>query len=98
MMSPYCYSAAKLLVIAEIILSLLNGVKSQRAADAIMEFAKFHLLEDDFTLTGRPSQETSHKLIFAIKQRTELIESILLEVSDPTNVNYGQHLTRDQVI
>ena len=96
-MNPRCYSAVKLLVLAGNIFSLLDSVKAQRAADAIMEFAKFHLLEDDFTLTGRPSQETSHKLVFAIKQRTELIESILMEVSDPANVNYGQHLTRDQV-
>lgn len=79
-------------------LCLLDLVKSQRTADAVMEFAKFHLLEDDFAITGRPSQETSHKLIFAIKQRTDLIDSILLEVSDPTNLNYGQHLTRNQVI
>ena len=96
-MNPRCYSVVKLLVLAGNIFSLLHSVKAQRAADAIMEFAKFHLLEDDFTLTGRPSQETSHKLVFAIKQRTELIESILMEVSDPANANYGQHLTRDQV-
>ena len=78
-------------------LALLNVVEGQKAVNAVMEFAKFHLLENDFTITGRPSQETKHTLVFAIKQNTERIESILFDVSDPRNANYGQHLTREQV-
>ena len=72
-------------------------VHSKDPADVVMEFAKFHLLEDDFVITGRASQGTTHKLIFAIKQNTESLDSILNDVSDLRSVNYGQHLTRDQV-
>jgi diaminopimelate epimerase len=63
----------------------------------MMEFAKFHLLENDFLIAGHPAQETSHKMIFAIKQNTRLIDDMLLDVSDPRSLNYGQHLTREQV-
>jgi hypothetical protein len=62
-----------------------------------MEFAKFHLLEDDFVINGRAIQETTHKLIFAIKQNTDSLDSILDDVSNPRSLNYGRHLTRDQV-
>lgn len=79
------------------IFTCLKTVHGNIAADAVMEFAKFHLLENDFLIAGRPSQGTHHKVVFAIKQNTELIESILLEVSDPRNSKYGQHLSRDQV-
>jgi Pro-kumamolisin, activation domain len=72
-------------------------VHSKDPADVVMEFAKFHLLEDDFVITGKAFQETSHKLIFAIKQNTDSLDSILDDVSNPRSLNYGRHLTRDQV-
>ena len=72
-------------------------VHSKDPADVVMEFAKFHLLEDDFVITGKAFQESSHKLIFAIKQNTDSLDSILDDVSNPRSLNYGRHLTRDQV-
>ena len=72
-------------------------VSSNVSPTAAMEFAKFHLLENDFLIAGHAAQESTHKMIFAIKQNTELIDSMLLDVSDPRSLNYGQHLTRDQV-
>jgi Pro-kumamolisin, activation domain len=72
-------------------------VYSKDSADVVMEFAKFHLLEDDFVINGRAIQETTHKLIFAIKQNTDSLDSILDDVSNPRSLNYGRHLTRDQV-
>lgn len=39
-----------------------------------------------------------HEVVFAIKQRNlDLLDTILMEVSDPTNPRYGQHLTFEQV-
>jgi Pro-kumamolisin, activation domain len=72
-------------------------VSSKVSPTVMMEFAKFHLLENDFLIAGHPAQETSHKMIFAIKQNTRLIDDMLLDVSDPRSLNYGQHLTREQV-
>ena len=93
----YSFMISTLLLSVGTFLTLLNVVDGQSAVNAVMEFAKFHLLENDFTITGRPSQETKHTVVFAINQNTELIESILFDVSDPRNENYGQHLTREQV-
>ena len=72
-------------------------VSSKVSPTAVMEFAKFHLLENDFLIAGPAAQETAHTMVFAIKQNTKLLESMLLDVSNPRSLNYGQHLTRDQV-
>lgn len=64
---------------------------------AIIEFAKFHLLENDFKITGVPDKLTAHKVIFAIKQNTELLDDFLTKSSDPTSESYGQHFNRNQV-
>ena len=85
--------AYKVAFIASLLLSFLQFTEARLADKVVMEFAKFHLLEDSFVITGRPSQETSHKLIFAVKQNTELLNEILLDVSDPFSENYGQHLS-----
>lgn len=72
-------------------------VLSKASPTAVMEFAKFHLLEDDFLIVGHADKKSAHEMIFAIKQNTQLIDSMLLDVSDPRSLNYGQHLTREQV-
>ena len=87
----------KAIFIASLAGSFLQAALSRVADEVVMEFAKFHLLEDIFVITGRPSPETSHKLIFAVKQDTDLLDKILLDVSEPTSPNYGLHLSRDQV-
>jgi len=69
---------------------------SMISSKAEIEFAKFHLF-NDFVLSGRPSNLISHKVVFAIKQNTDNLDSMLLEVSDPSHEKYGHHLTRDQV-
>lgn len=39
-----------------------------------------------------------HKVVFAIKKRNlDQIKTILLDVSDPNSINYGKHLTRQEV-
>ena len=87
----------KIVLIATLAGSFLQATESRLADEVVMEFAKFHLLEDIFVITGRPSPETSHKLIFAVKQDTDLLDKILLDVSVPNSPNYGLHLSRDQV-
>lgn len=88
----------KTTLIASLAISFLKVTEAKVPDEVVMEFAKFHLLEDSFVITGRPSQETSHKLIFAVKQNTDLLDKILLDVSEPFSANYGQHLSRDQVL
>ena len=67
----------KAIFIASLAGSFLQAALSRVADEVVMEFAKFHLLEDIFVITGRPSPETSHKLIFAVKQDTDLLDKIL---------------------
>ena len=40
---------------------------------------------------------TEIELIFAIKQKTDEIEKILIDVSDPKSPKYGQHLTKQEI-
>ena len=91
-----CFSLATLSLLGNLLI-LLGTAQCNMATYAVMEFAKFHLLEKDFLISGRPSQISEHKVVFAVKQNTEQVESILLEVSDPRSEYYGQHLSRDQV-
>lgn len=44
-------------------------------------------------------QDHSHEIVFAVKQRNmDELTRILHDVSDPTSNNYGQHLSRDEVL
>ena len=52
----------------------------------------------DIIKQGRVHQDFSHEVIFAIKQKNmDELRSILHDVSDPSSLNYGQHMTREEV-
>ena len=53
----------------------------------------------DVTMRNRPDDHYIHEVIFVIQSRnmgelTQLVD----DVSDPGSANYGQHMTRDQVV
>ena len=53
---------------------------------------------DDLVKKARVHNEVIHEVIFVIKQRNmKELSRILNDVSDPLSVNYGQHLSRDEV-
>ena len=53
---------------------------------------------NDLIKKHRVESTVIHEVIFHIQQRNvDEIERILHEVSDPTNVKYGQHLSREEV-
>ena len=52
----------------------------------------------DVVKKGRVRRETSHEVIFAIKQKNmDELTSILHDISDPSSPNYGQHWTWEEV-
>lgn len=55
----------------------------------------------DWTLDAStlPDPQMQHEVIFAVKQKLDILEleRMLLEVSDPNNIKYGKHLSREQV-
>ena len=52
----------------------------------------------DIIKQGRVHQDLSHEVIFAIKQKNmDELRSILHDVSDPSSLNYGQHMTLEEV-
>ena len=54
---------------------------------------------DDVVKGDRAPKTASHDVIFVVKQRNmDELTRILHDVSDPTSQNYGNHLTRDEVI
>jgi tripeptidyl-peptidase I len=56
------------------------------------------LSSNDLTQFDRVGKGSVHEVVFVIRQRNmEDLTRILHDVSDPTSLNYGRHLTRDQV-
>mmetsp|Transcript_41597 Transcript_41597/g.61008 ORF Transcript_41597/g.61008 Transcript_41597/m.61008 type:complete len:668 (+) Transcript_41597:92-2095(+) len=48
--------------------------------------------------TGRAGADEKLELVFAVKQTNlDLLESTLMDVSDPDSENYGKHLSNDEV-
>lgn len=53
---------------------------------------------NDIKQIRRAQPTHTHEVIFAIKQANlEIIHEKLMEISNPDSVNYGRHLTRDEV-
>ena len=53
---------------------------------------------DDIVKKTRVHNEAIHEVIFVIKQRNmKELSRILDDVSDPLSINYGQHLSREEV-
>jgi tripeptidyl-peptidase I len=54
---------------------------------------------DDLKKLNRAASDHVHEVVFVIQQRNiPELERILNDLSNPTSANYGQHLTRDDVI
>ena len=57
------------------------------------------LSHDDVVKGQRAHASTSHDVIFVVKKRNmDELTRILHDVSDPTSQNYGNHMTRDEII
>lgn len=67
---------------------------------AIKVFYGKALLENNKHLSkgNRTTSSQKHEVMFAIKQQNlENVHKILMDVSDPNNINYGKHLTREEL-
>ena len=52
----------------------------------------------DLTRKGRVHQEQTHEIIFVMKQKnTDKLIRFLDDVSDPRSVNFGRHMTREEI-
>ena len=53
---------------------------------------------NDLLKLGRVKRDYVHQIVFVVQQKNiDLLTNILHDVSDPESVNYGNHITRDQV-
>jgi hypothetical protein len=71
----------------------LNGLSKRTHK----EFAKI-TGRDDISKFHRAPRNLRHTVVFNSKfKNTELMESILLDISDPHSENYGKHLSQDEI-
>lgn len=71
---------------------------SLNRASLYSETAKFLQYPDLFEVLGIANPFVKHEIIFAVKQlNIDVLQSILLSVSNITNPLYGQYLSRDEV-
>ena len=64
---------------------------------SVTEKAKYEHRKDVIKLQ-RSQPDVVHSVVFSIQQRNiDRLEDILLDVSDPQSVNYGKHLTYEEV-
>jgi tripeptidyl-peptidase-1 len=88
-------------LLALVLLVLASSCVAKRSAlfQSVNECVLKHsCISHDYQQGARADSETILRLVFAIKQKnTQLLEKILLDVSDPKSRNYGRHLTFDQI-
>ena len=71
---------------------------SLNRASLYSETAKFLQYPNLFEVLGKANPFVKHEIIFAVKQlNIDVLQSILLSVSNITNPLYGQYLSRDEV-
>ena len=75
-----------------------EGIYKSTSTHIFMESVARLSSRDDIEKQGLVSDDHVHQVVFVVQQKNmDELTRILHDVSDPSSVNYGQHMTKDQV-
>jgi tripeptidyl-peptidase I len=75
-----------------------EGIHKSTSTHVFMESIAQLSSRDDISKQGLVSDDHVHQVVFVVQQKNmEELTRILHDVSDPSSINYGQHMTKEQV-